>query len=196
MVRDSQMSSVLFSSLLNILKIVVLNSGSGVLFISVSIRSPVMTISCSLFWDEFLHLGILSRSVSSSVLEKPIMFPVPETNGLLRGRIMSRSWCFRECFWCMPCAVWLLCFGCSFLQISSLHSFSLPAVGSIWTLSNVWWVLYKCALVCLLKRHLILFPLELKIYSSLWSVDFLHVGGLCWSSGKEAHRSGYEAQLP
>ena len=61
------MSSMLFSSPVSILMIVALNSGSGTLLTSVLIRSLVMTFSCSFFRDGFLHLGIMSRSLSSSV---------------------------------------------------------------------------------------------------------------------------------
>ena len=37
--------------------------------------------------------------------------------------------------------------------------------------------------VCYENLCLVLFPLELKLYSTLWSIDLVHVGVLCWSSG-------------
>ena len=59
------MFSMLFLSLFSILMIIVLNSGSGILPISVLIRSLDMTFSCPFLGGEFLHLDILSRSLSS-----------------------------------------------------------------------------------------------------------------------------------
>lgn len=57
------MSSMLFLSLANVLIIVALKCGAGIF--PVSIRSLAVTFFCSSFWDEFLHLGLLSRSLSS-----------------------------------------------------------------------------------------------------------------------------------
>ena len=54
---------MLFSSPANILVIVVLNSGSGILLIAVLISSLTVTSSGSFFWGVFLHLVILSRSL-------------------------------------------------------------------------------------------------------------------------------------
>ena len=48
----------------------------------------------------------------------------------------------------------------------------------------------------LVKRDLLLFPLKLKLYRSLWSVDMVHVGSLHWSSGGGACCSGSQACLP
>ena len=56
-----------FLKSISILMIVVLNSGSGILLLSVFIRPSAMTFSCSFFWGEFLHLGILSTSLSYSL---------------------------------------------------------------------------------------------------------------------------------
>lgn len=64
---------MLFSSPARILTIVVLNSSSFSLLISILISSLAVT-SCSFFWDEFLHLCIYSWSLSF-VLGKPVPSP-------------------------------------------------------------------------------------------------------------------------
>ena len=78
------MYSMLFSSPTCIVMIVALNSGSGILCISVSIKFLAVTFSCSFFWGELLHLAILSKSLSSSVLGEPVMFLAPESNGFMK----------------------------------------------------------------------------------------------------------------
>lgn len=78
------MSSMLFLSPASMLMIVALNSGLGILLISVMIRTLAMAFSCSLFWDEFFYVGILSRYLSSSLLEKPVIFLAPESNGFIK----------------------------------------------------------------------------------------------------------------
>ena len=95
-----------------------------------------------------------------------------------RGLILCWSRCFRSCF--RVCTL-LLCFACSFPEFSLQQSFSLPALGCVWTLPNVWQVVTKCLLVFLLKESRSLFPLELKLCSILWLVGFLSVRVLCWS---------------
>ena len=65
--------------------IIALNSESGILLISVLIRSLDIIFPCSFFWDEFLCFGILSRSLSS-VLEKLAMSPVLKSYGFLKER--------------------------------------------------------------------------------------------------------------
>ena len=70
----------------------------------------------------------------------------------------------------------LLCFDCSFSQVSLLQNFSLPALGSVWPLARVWWVFNSCTLVYLFKKTLMLFPPELKLYRTLWSVGEVCAG--------------------
>lgn len=107
------MSSVFFSSQDSILMMFLLNSESGILLISVSSRSLTVTFFCSFFLDEFLHFGILCRSLSSSLLGKTLMFLFLRVMALLRrSHIYSRAWHFRNCSWCMLC---VLC--CCFLAI-------------------------------------------------------------------------------
>ena len=69
-VTNSLVTSIFFSSPASILLIIALNSGSGMLLRSVLIQSFAMTFYCSLFWNEFLILCILSRSLSSSLFKK------------------------------------------------------------------------------------------------------------------------------
>ena len=103
MARDSLVSSILFSNPANILMIVVLNSGSGILLIYVLIRSLAMTSSCSFFWDEFLHLGILPRYLCQESL---LCFLLLRVMALLRrGHRLPRAWHFRKDFWCILSAI-------------------------------------------------------------------------------------------
>lgn len=46
------------------------------------------------------------------------------------------------------------------------------------------------------KIHLMLFLLEQKLWQSSWSVDTLHVGGMCWSSAGGACCICSQAYLP
>ena len=64
-VRVSLQSSILFSSSASVLMMVALNSPSGMFFTSALLRSLAVTLSGSLIWDGFLHLGTLSKSLSS-----------------------------------------------------------------------------------------------------------------------------------
>lgn len=66
-VRVSLVFSILFFSPVNILMVVALNSPSDMLFISVSPRSLAVALYYSFMWDKFLHLCILSKSLSSSM---------------------------------------------------------------------------------------------------------------------------------
>lgn len=66
-VRASLNSSILFSCPVSVLMIIALNSPSNLLFISVSISSLAVTLSYCFIWNEFLHLCILSKSLSSSM---------------------------------------------------------------------------------------------------------------------------------
>ena len=76
--------------------------------------------------------------------------------------------------------------------------------GSYWRAFPVCLGLSQCVLsfnyVCfglLVKSGQILFPLELKLCSTLWSMGLVHAGSLCWSSQGGAHScSGPQAQLP
>ena len=96
--------------------IVALNS-----VISVSIRSLAMTFSCSLFWYEFLHLGILSSSLSSSVvLGKTVMSPGSESNGFIKRSLTVLGLVLQEMSLAYAVCTLLLYFGCSFPQVSPL----------------------------------------------------------------------------
>ena len=81
------------------------------------------------------------------------MFHVPESNGFIKKRSYSaQDLELQEVFLGFAVCTLMLCFDCSYPQVSPLQSFSLPAVGSVWTLARVWLVLTRCALVCLLKE--------------------------------------------
>ena len=108
---------------------------------------------------------------------------------------LSGTWHFRNSLMYSMCML-LLYFGWSFPQVRPLWSFSLPAVGIVWILAKVWQVLTRCALVFLLKRDMILVPLELKLCRALQSVDMVPAGNLCWSSRWGALCSGSQVYLP
>ena len=61
-VRVSLMSSILLSSPVSILMITALNYPSGMLLISVLLRSLALALSCSFICNKFLCLHILSKS--------------------------------------------------------------------------------------------------------------------------------------
>ena len=61
------MSSIVLSSPASILMVVALSSPPGMLLTSAWVRSLAATLSCCFFGDEFLLLGTLSRSLSSSL---------------------------------------------------------------------------------------------------------------------------------
>lgn len=87
-----------------------------------------MALSCFI-WDEFLFLAFhLSRFFS--VLEKAVMFPPPESNGLMKMRLCSVEGLALEEVSpvCAACTL-LLCFGCSILQAIHLQRPPWPAVG-------------------------------------------------------------------
>ena len=56
-----------------------LNSPSDMLLLSALLRSLVVNLSCSFTWDEFLRLTFYLRFALFCMLEKPIMFPGPDT---------------------------------------------------------------------------------------------------------------------
>ena len=134
------------------------------LLTSVLLQFPFLTLSCSFIWDEFFYHGLLFKSLPSSVLEKPIMFLAPESNGFIKKRSCSVQDLMPQgvsLVWAM-CAL-LLCFECSVQQLAS--RLSLPAMGSVWSLALIWWVLIGCATVCLLyepwhKLHQYWAPVE------------------------------------
>ena len=147
-----------------------------------------------LFFSFGMNSSILAFCVGLCLLcvRKLVMFPAPKSNGFMKKRPYAvQGLPLQEVSLVYAACTLLLCFGCSFPQVSPLQSFSLPAAESVQTSARVWWVLMRCALVCLLvKRDLMLFPLDLKLCRTLSAVDLVHAGGLCWSSGGEAHYSG------
>ena len=64
------------------------------------------------------------------MLGKCVIFPAPESNGYIRkGFYTVGGLALQELsVVCAVCTL-LLCFACSFPQVSPLQSFSLPAVG-------------------------------------------------------------------
>ena len=108
--------------------IVALNSPSGMLLLSLSLRSLVMGF---FHLNKFCHLGILSKSLPSSVLEKPVMSPVPESHGLMKKRSCSAQGLLLQG---VVCAV-LCCSVSAARYFSHLQRLSLPAVGSVWFLA-------------------------------------------------------------
>ena len=83
------MSYILFSTPVSNLMIVALHFPSGMLLTFVLLRSLAVALSCFFIWDKFLHLGILSKSRSSSVLERPVNSPAPESNSFMKKRSCS-----------------------------------------------------------------------------------------------------------
>ena len=73
------------------------------------------------------------------MLEKCIMLPVPASNDVMKKRSYNvQGLALQEVsLVCAACTV-LLCFGCSIPKASGLQRFSLPAVGSVWTLAREW----------------------------------------------------------
>ena len=69
------------------------------------------------------------------------MFPAPESPGFMKKRSYTvQGLGHQEVFLAYAVRTLLLCFGCSFPQVSLLK-FSLPAVWNVWSLSTVWQVL-------------------------------------------------------
>ena len=90
----SLMSSMFFLSKYLFVTIA-LNSGSGMLRISLWIRILAITFSYSFFWDQFLHLGILSSSVFFCMVVKPVVFPLLESHSFMKKSLYSvQAWHF------------------------------------------------------------------------------------------------------
>ena len=72
------------------------------------------------------------------MLDKPIMFLVPESDGFMKNKSHSVQGLPLQgmSVVCVVCI--LLHFGCSVLQASRLQRLSLPEVGSVWALARMW----------------------------------------------------------
>lgn len=81
------------------------------------------------------------------------MFPDPVSNGFMKKRSsIVQGLVLQEVpLVCAACSL-LLCFICSFSQVSPLQRLSLPVVDGVRTLAGVWRVLSRCVLVCLLNE--------------------------------------------
>ena len=90
--------------------VVALNSASVMLLISVLLRSLDMALCYYLIWDEFL-------SAFFFVLEKPVMSPALESNGLMKKSCSAQVLVLHGVS--QVCAL-LLCCGCSVLQTRHL----------------------------------------------------------------------------
>ena len=67
------------------------------------------------------------------------MFPALESNGFIKKWSYSvQGLALQEVFLVYAACTLLLYFGFFFPQVSLLQSFSLPAVGSVWTLCTMW----------------------------------------------------------
>ena len=64
------------------------------------------------------------------------MFPAPESNGFMKKRSHSvQGLVLQGVLSGVSSCTLLLCYSCSSPQVSPLQSFSLPAVGGVWTLA-------------------------------------------------------------
>ena len=88
--RVSLISWILFWSPVSILMIIVFNSLSGMLLISLTLRSLAVTLFCSFIWDKFLCLLILSASLCwrKSAVSSPL-----ESSDFMK----KRSWNAQQC---------------------------------------------------------------------------------------------------
>ena len=192
MTKDSLVSSMLFSSTASILKIV-LNPGWSIILISVSIRSLAVSFSCSYFWGEFIYFVYIS--VFFCVSGKPVMFLAPENNDFVKKRSYTvQGLILQEVFLVYVVCILLLCFVCSFPQVSLLKSFSLPTVRSIWILARVWQVLFRCAPVCLLRRPGLFSTRAEALQQEIWHMKWGEV--ILWSSGGGDHSPSSQEWLP
>lgn len=67
--------------------IITLNSLSGMLLISVSLKSLAVDLSCSFTWDKFLCLLIFSKSLCLFLCVRKVNYvAVLEGNGLMKKR--------------------------------------------------------------------------------------------------------------
>ena len=143
-----------------------------------------MTLSCSFIWDEFFHLGILSKSLTSLCIS-PLCFLILRIMALWkRGHIVSRPGTSGN----VSCTL-VLCLCCSILQPNLLQRLSLPVMRECLILyQNVAYFnqVYSGLLV---KWELLLLPLELKPF---W-LGFVVYRGFFWSYGEGAHHAGIEA---
>ena len=142
----SLMSPILLPNPVTILMTVALKLPSGMLLIFVSLKSLAVTLSYLIIWNKSLHLGIVSAIFS--VLQKPVMSPAPESNGLMKKK---RSWHFRECFRCVLhvlccCVVAALPFRLVICRGSAC------LLCAVWCLTWMWIILTRCALICLLNE--------------------------------------------
>lgn len=97
------------------------------------------------------------------MLVKSVTFPAFESNGNIKKRSRTvQGLVLQEVFLVYVVCTLLLYFGCFLPQVTSVESFSLPTVGSVWTLSSVWGVLNKCVLVSLLEEARSYFPYSLS----------------------------------
>lgn len=122
------MSSVLFSSPVNILKIVLLNFPSSMLLTSVLPRSLAMALSC--FHLEYIPVLTLSKSFPS-LCQKSQMSPASESNGLKKRSCSAQSLALQGVSSVCTLFAQLWYFGCFILQASYMQRLSLPALGSI-----------------------------------------------------------------
>ena len=118
-----------------------------------------------------------------------------ESNAILRrDHKLSRALVHQEVFLVYAVYTLLLCFGCSFSQVSPLQSFFLPAVGSVWTLAGMWPVLTSCAPVCLLRRPGLFSTRAEALQQEIWHMKWGEV--ILWSSGGGDHSPSSQEWLP
>ena len=86
------MSSTLFSNPVNILMIITLNSLSGMLVISVSLRSLAITLSSSFIWGKFLCFLISSNSLCLFLCIKKVS-SIPYSSGYGASESISNVCC-------------------------------------------------------------------------------------------------------
>ena len=68
------------------------------------------------------------------MLGKPVIFLAPESNGYFKKRSYTdQGPALQEVFLVYAVCTLLLCFGRFSSRVSPLQSFTLPAVGSVWT---------------------------------------------------------------
>ena len=110
--------------------IVAINIESGLLLISILIRSLTVIFSCFFFLGEFLSWHFCL------VLFYVLGLPAPKSNGFMKKSYTVHGLVLQEVFLVYAMCT-LLLYGCSIPQVSPLQNFSLFAVGTVWTLAIV-----------------------------------------------------------
>lgn len=129
---------MLFSNPASVLMIVVLNSGSGILLVSVFISSLALT---SLVLSFGINSCLSALCLGICVSGKPAMFPAPESNGYIMKKSHTALGLTLQKGFLVSAVCILHLFSLLLPSGQSPAEFLLACSGNIRALSTVWQVL-------------------------------------------------------